>query len=131
MPSTSRMFSLPDPTQPLTMMSSTCRSLSFALFSLVASVLLVSGIIFTTVRAQQSGSVSFGSGDANKTDKINVPTLSTTNSNNYAASIAALTVGKPSQYIHTAHQQNHKNSNPEKYTGKSTFKIHCIFIFDK
>ncbi len=109
---------------------SLCRSLSLMFFSLIAGVLVVSGIIFGTVRAQQSGSVQlFGSAENNsssssassssQSSEKSVPVISATNSNNYAASIAALTAGqKPAHF--SAFSSSSK-TDPSKYTGKIAY----------
>lgn len=102
---------------------SICRSISLMLLSLTAGVLVVSGIIFsTTVGAQQSGSIPGASSgtESNSTEKQSPTVISPTNSNNYAASIAALTVGhKPTHFnAFSSSSSANPKTDTSKYTGK-------------
>jgi len=131
------------------MFSTACRSLSLALFSIFLGVVIVSTIILTSVRAQQSGAVQ----QTSATNETKTGILAT-NSNNYAANIAALTVGKPvhyqalnppahhhrhlsnllddnDDYYHHHHHDDHHHKDPAK-SGKqnSIFSFFRVRILD-
>lgn len=113
---------------------SICRSVSLMLLSLIAGVLVVSGIIFSsTVGAQQSGSIPGGSSaESNSTEKQSPTVISPTNSNNYAASIAALTVGhKPTHFNAFSSSSSSPKTDTSKFTGNVLFDFSNLIAIEK
>ena len=104
------------------MFTNICRNVSLALLFLSAGAIVVSSIIITTVRAQQSGQIPTTESNSSTSNQKSVLA---TNSNNYAASIASLTTGtgKPGQY-----QNNLSHKQSDKYIGILKFYFLLLII---